>query len=437
MNSNRFFTLQLVTGLLLVVNLLNVAPDGACFFHCLVAGLSLLSSTTRIDPRIPNDSGQLRLYLCSNLSKEAKIKIPGLGLTPLEYFKRDYSKSAIPRQCLHNSNYNAFVAQTGGDPSRAPLFVETFEEYLDWMNNPSTQVDGLIVAFAAAFLGLDLTVYTEALTEVQEDSDIPDVKQLIAMGFKKSVIEEVLTQTQGNVDAAIEILLQMDSTKSAASEAKQGVWYEQRYCCDSNGIKISLINEGYHFILILPDEAQQQSVQSEASQKLSELMSFGFSREKTKHALIEANGDMQAAVEILLSQQMVMLPEISDELLSSPEENDSKVFIQTREQLYQFCDSVLQQFSVGEFPQNFNLDVQIEKGTDRILYASLLDSFPFPELGNIRYRVVSFRFEDNTSVTYSGSIKRLSHSAEKMQFFRQVWEKIAIQSVTRVVLERC
>jgi hypothetical protein len=430
MSAIQVFTLVLATRLLLVVNLLDVPPDGACFFHCLVAGLSLLLRTTRIDRRIPNDSGQLRLYLCSNLLELANIKIPGLELSPLKYFDMEYSRNAEPRQCLHNSNYNAFVAQTGGDPNKTPLFVDTFREYLEWMKNPSTQVDGLIVAFAAAFLGLDLTVYTQALTEVQEDSHIPEVKQLISMGFKKSIVEEVLTQTQRNVDAAIEILLQMDSTKS---EEKQRVWYEQRYCWHSNAIKISMIQDGYHFKLILPDE-EQQSVQPEESQKLSELMSYGFSREKTEQALIQANGEMQAAVEKLLSLPRVVLPDVPEELLNSPESASSCVF--SREQLYSIFNCELQRSS-PRLPQNLLVEVRIQRCADPHFLRSLFDGFIFPELGDVKYRIVCFTFEDESNIVWSKNVEDLSHGAEKKHFFSQFWGKIAIQSVTRVVIEKC
>ena len=417
-------TLKLDIGVRLVAQVLNVPSDGACFFYCLTAALSHHSMSFVIDPLIPKDSGCLRRYICEQLKKYSEVRIPGLGVTPLEYFLTEYSGSARVRQHLHNSDYNANLVQRGEDPNMKPLFVNSFGNYLEWMMHPRTQVDGLIVAFAAFFLKINLTVYTRAISEVQlETSDVVEVRHLISMGFSKSAAEQVLLETAGNMEAAIDRLLQRESTQSAASEANQDikdVWHEQPYHCPSNGINISLIQDGCHFQLIVHKEL--------SSSPFFDLMSIGFQRQKAEQALVEANGDLEAP--------RVILPDIPEELFSSPEENASAVSIQTRDQLYHVCDSVLKRNFLG-LPQHFHLDVRIPNGTDAKFYASLLDSFVFPELDMASYRIVCFRFDDDTQVAHSGTIAELSHRNMKMQFFTQLWERITQKSVTHIVLERC
>jgi hypothetical protein len=349
------------------------------------------------------------------------VKIPGLGVTPLDYFLKEYSGSARVRQHLHNSDYNATLVERGEDPHMKPLFVNSFGNYLELMMHPRTQVDGLIVAFAAFFLKINLTVYTRAISEVQlETSDVVEVRHLISMGFSKSAAEQVLLETSGNMEAAIDRLLQRESTQSAASEAKQDVWHEQPYHCPSNGINFSLIQDGFHFQLIVQKEL--------SSSPFFDLMSIGFQRQKAEQALVEANGDLEAP--------RVILPDIPEELFSSPEENASADSIQTRDQFYHVCDSVLKRYFL-ELPQHFHLDVRIPNGTDAKFYASLLDSFVFPELDMASYRIVCFRFDDDTQVAHSGTIAELSHRNVKMQFFTQLWESITQKSVTHIVLERC
>jgi len=440
--------LVLDTGLRLKVRLFNPRPDGECYFHCLIAAFSQHSTSFVIDPQIPRDSGGLRRYVCEHLKKYTEVDIPGLGVSPipglgvspLEYFRIEYSESARVRQRLHNSDYNASLVQRGEDPHMKPLFCDTFENYLEWMKHPRTQVDGLIVAFSAFVLKIDLTVYTRSISDIHlETSDVQEVSCLISMGFSKCAAERVLLETSGDMDAAIDRLLQRDTTHSATSEAKQDgkdVWREQPYHYPSSVFKISLIQDGYHFQLIVHEV--QESVQPEelSSFPIFSLMPLGFPRQKAEQALVKANGDVEAAVEILLSERRVtvMLPDVSEELLSSPESALSCVA--NREQLYRIINCELQ-MHFSELPRNLVVEVRIQRCADAHFLKSLIDGFIFPELDNVKYRIVCFTFEDESNIVWSKKVEDLSHSAEKMQFFCQVWEKIAIQSVTRVVLERC
>ena len=423
--------LHLQSGLLLVVKLLDVASDGACFFHCIIAFFLQFNQMNRRHHVVfPLDAKELRRFLCQSLYELKEVSIPGLGESPLSFFETEYGTRATKRKHLHNSVYNSRLIEIGEDPFKNPLYVNSFEDYVSWMTHPNTQVDGLMVAFSAFFLNVNLTIYTRSMTEVQESSDVPGVMQLISMGFPKSAAENVLSEMNGNVDAAIEKLIRMDSTQPEPSQRKPEIWKEQPYHFGSP-LSISMMNNHAHFQLIVPQE-EQQSVQPEESRILYEIMSMGFSREKAEQALLEANGDMQVAVEKLLSLPRVMLPDMSDDLLESP-----KVELAlTREQFYNFCNNELKSSFSGP-PPHLRLGVRIEKGPDAHFLRSLFDSFIFPELGKVKYRIVCFRFDDGNSVEHTGTTKELSFSEVKKKFFIQVWGKIALHSVTRIVLERC
>jgi hypothetical protein len=127
-------------------------------------------------------------------------------------------------------------------------------------------------------------------------------------------------------------------------------------------------------------------------------------------------------------------PDVSAGPKSSPESALSCVA--SRQQVYSIFNCELQN-SFSGLPRTLGLNVGIQRCADVYFLQSLFDSFIFPELDNVKYRIVCFRFEDESSICYSKKVEELSHSAEKMQFFLQVWGKIAIQSVTRVVLEKC
>jgi hypothetical protein len=395
----------LESGLLLVVQLLDVARDGACFFHCIIAVINA------IDTGFPNNSDDLRRYLCENLRLSAAFIIPGLGMTPLEYFDKEYSRKAKTRQYLRNSHYNDIVVGRGENPLSNPLFVNNFEEYLFWMEQPNTHVDGLMVAFAAFYLKLDLTIYTRALSEVQlETSDIPEVMQLISMGFSKSAAEQVLTQTQGNVEVAIEKLLQMDVPASAPSEAKQDVWHEQPYPCES-GIKISIILDGGHFQLIVPDQEPAD---------FSSDVRWDF---------------MSAEAAEPTGQQSLQLPEISDVLLEEPQSvqhtqvGPSCDLITSSEQFYNACLCAL---TVASFPFYTNVPVEFNSSYLSVFWEHLFGSLQFVEHNCVRYRVVSFTMQDGLYVPYHGPIANLSKSTEKHAFFSQLFAQIQHQNVVSV-----
>lgn len=404
-------SLLLEFGLLKVVQLLDTERDGACFFHCLIAGLSRLSRSVGF----PNNSCDLRRYLCENLRHSAEFTIPGLGLTPLEYFEKEYSREAKTRQYLRNLHYNDIVVGRGENPLSNPLFVNNFEEYLFWMEQQNTHVDGLIVAFAAFYLELDLTVYTRGLSEVQlETSDIPEVMQLISMGFSKSEAEQVLAQTQGNIEAAIEKLLQINVLASAPSEAKQDVWHEQPYPCES-GIKISIILDGGHFQLIVPDE--------EPADFSSDIL-WDF---------------MSAEVAEPTGQQRLQLPEISDVFLEEPQSvqhtqvGPSHGIITQPPQFYNACLCAL---TAASFPFYTNVPVEFNSSYLSVFWEHLFGSLHIVEHNFVKYRVVSFTMQDGSKVPYHGAISNLSKSTEKKIFFDQLCQQIQYQNVVSVNIAR-
>jgi hypothetical protein len=470
---DRITTLFLSTGLLLVAHRLNVKADGGCFFHCIIARFSQLPRSKRMERQIPEDSDRLRIFLCEHLMRYSRNKIPGLGLSPFEYFEAEYSENARKRQCLHNSCYNQIIIERGLDLQTKPLFVDTFEKYMDWMQHPNTHVDGLIVAFAASFLDMNLKVYTRAISEVQhETSDIPEVSHLISMGFSRTASEKVLLESGGNVEAAIEKLLQMQVQLSGPSEAKRDVWYEQPYGSDSGWVSISMIQDENHFQLILPDK-EQQSSQSEdlSTDPLRELVSMGFSREKAGKSLSEAGGDMAAAIENLLSPPRVTLPEISAELLFEPEMtsrqrhvpppfsviSDEFLFepeMTLRKQHvpppsfgytqcnslltspHQFYDACKSKTSSESFPKSTEVHVSFNAVYCDLNHDYLFGSIMLGDHHDVRYRVVSFTMMDRSIVAYHGPIENLSRKSEKLAFFSQLYPVIHHQDVISVRIAR-
>lgn len=405
MESKIILPMLLASGRLLVVQVLDVPSDGACFFHCLIAGLSRVSMSFFTDRRIPSDSEELRRFICENLRRNPEVMITGLGISPLEYFITEYSDEATNRKSLHNSVYNKIVVDRGQDPHQHPLYVDTFEKYLQWMEHPNTQVDDLVVGFAALILGLNVTVYKMAISEVSEDSEIHQVKQLISMGFKKSVVEDVLAQTQGNVEQALEILLQMDSASAHVQQTAQQLWHEQHY--PNRGINMCFINDRSHFQLVVPDEVSDAVPVSQQAQ--------------------------------VRAEKRLQLPDISDELLEKDQSETQHLptspQIRTCQELYEVCLSLLQKCS--EPPTFLRLGVHIARCTDGRFCKSLLERFIFPDCGMVNYRIVCFTFDDETIVAHDGSIHQLSHSHMKMQFFTKLWNAITLKSVTRVVFEKC
>lgn len=378
----------LESGLLLVVQLLDVARDGACFFHCIIAVINA------IDTGFPENSYDLRKYLCENLRRSAEFTIPGLGLTPHEYFEKEYAKSAKTRQYLHNSHYNAIFVERGGDP----LFVDSFEDYLFFMELSNTHVDGLMVAFAAFYLQLDLTILTRAVSEVQpETSEIPEVMQLISMGFPKSVAQLVFSETDMNLGAAIEILLQMDSTKPvhAPSEAKQEVWHEQPYPCNF-GIKISMILDGGHFQLIVPIVQQRLQVLDIPDSLLDDPISV-------HHSMLSSFGHTQVGP--------------SHGIITQP---------------YQFYNACLCVLTAESFPFYTKVPVEFNSSYISVFWEHLFGSLQFVEHNCVRYRVVSFTMQDGSEVPYHGDIVNLSKSSEKKIFFDQLCHPIQHQNVVSV-----
>lgn len=405
MASKDILPMFLASGRFLVVKVFDVPSDGACFFHCLIEGLSRVSMSFFTERQIPSDSENMRRFICENLRRNPEVMIPGLGINPFEYFITEYSTIAENRQCLHNSVYNQNVADRGQDPHQCQLYVNTFEKYLEWMEHPNTQVDDLIVAFAALILGLEITVYTKATSNVSEDSEIPQVKQLISMGFNKSVVEDVLAQTQGNVEQALDILLQMDSASAHVQQTAQQLWHAQHY--PNRGINVSLINDRSHFQLIVPDEVSDAVPVSQQAQ--------------------------------FRAEQRLQLPDVPDELLEN-DQSDAQHLpttpqIGTCQHLYDLCNLRLQECS--ELPTHLRLDVHIARCADGDFCKSLLERFIFPDCGMLNYRIVSFTFDDETKVAHYGSINELSHSSVKMQFFTKLWGSITLKSVKRVVFERC
>ena len=367
-------TLLLATGLTLVASVLDVSGDGACFFHCIVQQYLLLFGENI-------DHLHLRRGICKKLLEHRNTEIPGLYITPQEFFDKTYGPSAEKREILLNSHLDL----TKRSPS-------TFEEYVEAMSYHNTYADNLIVAFSAYVLDINITVYTCSRTSVKQCSTgNDDVDNLVSMGFRVSSAQNALKGK--SFEDALQQLLSDPSARFVPAPTKDD-WRGEQYGSDKM-VGIILINDCDHFQLVtslenrnvLPDveiDDDDENLQPHPHHLHHEPPSFGY----TQYSI--------------------------------------------RNNFFELCQHYLEKCS--EPPQDFHINYQIEQGTD---VSSLIDSFIFPVLDMVRYRIIGIYFNDTIYISHSGNIEELSHASAKNNFFSRIREKILTTGVYSVVLQRC
>jgi hypothetical protein len=377
----RFFNLLLATGLTLVASVFNVPGDGACFFHCIVAHFS------RVLHKEIN-AADLRKYICAKLLEKRDV-VPGLGMSPLEFFKTTYGPDARNRETLVNSYLTP--------EQRTP---QTFEDYVKAMNHPNTYADNLIVAFSSHELEVGMTVHTCSRSSVQKfPTGIENVDSLVAMGFKVESVKAALMNS-ATVDEALDKLISNPSAVFVEVPTED-VWREEQYG-SHNSIHINLINDYEHFQLV------------------TDLKPMDL---KPRVRLPE--------IKCIFDEDSNPLPHLHHE-----PHYFGHTQLQSRNQFYETCTDFLEAIS-PELPQDLHIRYQIEQGADPNFLASLIDSFEFPEFKMVRYRIIAFHFNDGKLVSHTGCIKDLSYGNVKKLFFAQILEKNSTSAVHSVVLQRC
>jgi len=383
---------------LVTVRIFNVSGDGACFFHCIRESCRI----RKTQDKQTCDSHVLRMFLCNELERLKNVTLPGLNLTPQQYFDSVYAPDVQDRESLVNLSYIICITQEGQTLSEKPLRVDSFEQYLELMKHPKTYADNLVVAMCAYALGLNLCVYTQSVTQVQETSDLPGAQQLISMGFRKVDAEDALKQTNGNF---LDALDNLTSKTSEQSEKEPDVWRAQIYNTESTRDLpcVELLNTGDHFILILSEEAKE--VQRICLPDIPEEL---LEEEPVQHRALSSFGYAQF-------------------------ESSHDDFITRPDHFFEACHDVV----VAEFfPAFVTVHVKFNSVYAGVNNAHLFGSIEFVEHDSVKYRVVSFTMANGTLVSYHGCIANLSKRLEKISFFEQLNQAIQHQDVVSVRLAK-
>jgi hypothetical protein len=377
------------------VPVFNPPGDGTCFFHCVI---EYCRKQKIQDERTSHD---LRMFLCNELERRKDDTIPGLNLTPLQYFDSVYAPRVENRESLFNLSYNTRIAEEGKTLSQKPLYVDCFGQYIEVMKHHKTYADNLIVAMSAHVLGLNLRVYTQSLTQVQETSDLPGVQDLISMGFRKLDAEDALKQTNWNF---LDALDKLTSKTPGQSEEQPDVWRAQFYNTEETRHLdcVQLLNTGDHFMLILSEEA------GEGRRRicLPEVPDCLLTEEPVQHRPSSSFGYTQFE---------------SSHLITCPDE---------------FFDKCKSEIVAKFFPNSVTVHVQFNSVYAEINNVYLFSSLEFVEHDSVKYRVVSFTMENGAQVSYHGCIENLSKGSEKKAFFNQLYQAIQHQNVVSVRLVR-
>jgi hypothetical protein len=371
------------------VRVLNPIGDGQCFFTCIADSISQQNPEGQIlDPQ------EIRTFICTELERLKNVTLPGLNLTPNQYFDSKYASCVQDRESLVNFSYINRITQEGKTLSEKPLNVDCFGQYLDLMMHPKTSADNLIVAMCAHAFGLNLCVYTQSVTEDQETSDLPGTEQLISMGFRKVDAEEALKQTNCDFLAALDNL----TSKPLGHSEDELVWRAQFYNTESTRHLdcVELLNTDDHFMLVLSKEAEES--------------------------------------------RRICLPDIPEELLEEPVQHyvhaqfgSSNELITRLDEFFDACSCVVDDQSSPDF---VTVDVSFNCVYADINRVHLFGSLEFIEHNSVKYRVVSFTMENGEQVSYHGCIANLSKGSEKTAFFNQLYQVIQHQNVVSVRLAK-
>jgi hypothetical protein len=394
---SKSMNLLLESGRILAISLLDVPSDGACFFHCISAFFEERRRNSHRCLEDLTDLEDLRSKLCNKLLESRNVTVPGLGLTPEEFFNTEYAPTSRNRQSLHNHVVNAKAISLGIDPAKFPNFADTFEFYIEMMRRPNTYADNLIVAFFAQQFNVNLSIFTRSITEVQQKlTGNEKVDTLISMGFRRDIIEQVLCETNGNLEQSIQKLLDHPSAEFVPNGSQSEIWREQPYN-PSSELKIQMINDGNHFQLII-------------------------------------------------QKPRIRLPEIDLSILEddSPIHHEPPSFGHTQLRSSSYCISNAQQFfdacnlaiTSQQLPQHTEVRCRFNDVYLQYFRDNLFGSLIFVEHNMVRYSVVSFQMEDGSRVSYHGCIQNLSRSDEKNAFYSQLEPLISKQDVVSVTIAK-
>jgi hypothetical protein len=364
-------------------NLLDL--NGGASAPCIIAAPGKLHKTYMCCLVLRNDVAKPKRKNPEELQDEIRLHfkvysdtpLPDLRITPKQYFASNYAKNVPNRQPLYNLR------------NSDPYYADTYHDYISFMTDGDAQVDELLIAFTAFLLGLNLTVY------IQSEQQVPTVLSFIGI---------------------------------------EQMWFPT--------LKVCIIFDGANFQLIDPP-VEEQSVQAEelSSEPLCTLLSMGFSRKNAEQALLKASGNVELAIQHILSLPRVTLPDISDEILipemaaNQLQQPSSRVELLTSiEKFHDACNSKASSESLPVSTEvNVSFNVVFLVAYRENIFGSML-------LGKrhdvVKYRVVSFTMRNQLIVVYDGDIRELSSKSKKLAFFSQLYPVILHQDVISVRIAR-
>jgi hypothetical protein len=222
---------------------IDIPNDGACLFTCLAiyAWYCEKYSLKKL-PILSTDPGENRELLCNFLlinCDSTMIADSVNQLTVHQYFMENYGPKSSDRKAVHLSNQSHDI-----------VLCDTFDDYLTVMRNPVAHADELFVWAASKMFNIRLSLLEQSSPKI----DDPDLRNLVEMGYSRTAAEKALQQFAGNLNLAIEFLLQ-HPPQSSESDV---VWREDVYNPDE-AFEVRIVRTGRHFQLVLPQYVPRET----------------------------------------------------------------------------------------------------------------------------------------------------------------------------------
>jgi hypothetical protein len=224
-------------GLIFMAYLVDIPNDGDCFFMCLAYYSCYCGHHSLPNPpMLSSDKLDIRNQLCDFLSvNRSSVMITDSvnQLTVEQYFVENYGPQAVNRKAVHYSNTSNDV-----------VFVNTFEQFLALMRNPVAHADELFVWAASRMFNIRLSLLEKFVPRIEN----PNLRTLVVeMGYSRTAAENALQQCPGDLERAIDFLLQNPSQSSESDI----VWREDEY--NPDGVfEMCIVRTEKHFQIVLP-----------------------------------------------------------------------------------------------------------------------------------------------------------------------------------------
>lgn len=191
-------------GLTFMAYLVDVPNDGACFFTCLAYYAQYCEKHSLLKSSIlATEPNHVRQRLCDFLlANKRTVMIPDSvnQLTVHQYFLETYGPEAIERKTVHISN-----------ACNTKIYCNTIEQYIERMRYPAAHADELFVWAASNMFNLKLSILEIFVPRII----YPDVMtQLVEMGYSKEAVQIVLKEDSiDSIDSKVEQLVKIGYSK--------------------------------------------------------------------------------------------------------------------------------------------------------------------------------------------------------------------------------